>query len=299
MIAPSSSEEGVGGGGTVDQAIRAATQRLGPGTDSARFDAELLMAHALGTSRSDMFLKRMGDPASAQFDALIERRAAHEPVAYIIGEAHFWGLRLAVSPAVLVPRADSETLIEAASTALATRPPQRILDLGTGSGCLLLAALNEWPAADGVGIDSSGGALAVAARNADQHGRPGQISLLLRNWHEHSWQSGLGRFDLILANPPYVETAAALEPTVRDHEPASALFAGPEGLDDYRVLIPQLPALLADGGVAMIEIGATQAGPVSAIAAQAGFETALHVDLAERPRALELKIPLGNSGPSA
>ena len=299
LIAPSSSEEGVGGGGTVDQAIRAATHRLGAGTDSARFDAELLMAHALGTGRSDLFLKRMGDPAPAHFSELIERRAAHEPVAYIIGEAHFWGLRLAVSPAVLVPRADSETLIEAARAALETRPPQRILDLGTGSGCLLLAALNEWPAAEGVGIDSSGEALAVASRNADQHARPGQISLLQRNWHEAGWQAGLGRFDLILANPPYVETGAALEPTVRDHEPASALFAGPEGLDDYRVLIPQLPALLASGGIAMVEIGATQARPVNAIAAQAGFETALHNDLADRPRALELKIPLGNSGPSA
>ncbi|WP_309621473.1 peptide chain release factor N(5)-glutamine methyltransferase [Novosphingobium sp.] len=284
---------------TVDQAIRAATQRLGPGTDSARFDAELLMAHALGTGRSDMFLKRMGDPAPAQFADLVERRATHEPVAYIIGEAHFWGLRLAVSPAVLVPRADSETLIEAARAALADRPPQRILDLGTGSGCLLLAALDEWPGAAGVGIDSSGEALAVAARNADQHSRPGQVRLLQRDWHAAGWQADLGRFDLILANPPYVETAAVLEPTVRDHEPATALFAGPEGLDDYRVLIPQLPALLAGGGIAMIEIGATQAGPVGAIAAQAGFATALHHDLAERPRALELKILLGNRSPSA
>ena len=278
---------------TVNEAIRAATIRLGAGTDSARFDAELLMAHALGTTRSDMFLKRMADPAPAAFDALIERRAGHEPVAYITGEAHFWGLRLAVSPAVLVPRADSETLIEAAQSTLANHPPKRILDLGTGSGCLLLAALNEWPEAQGVGIDSNADALAVAARNAELHARPGQVSLLQRDWNSGGWGSDLGQFDLILANPPYVEDAADLEPTVRDHEPAGALFAGPEGLDDYRVLIPQLPVLLQGGGVAMVEIGAAQADQVSAIAAHAGFAVTLHRDLGERPRALELKIPLG------
>ena len=278
---------------TVNEAIRAATVKLGAGTDSARLDAELLMAHALGTTRSELFLKRMSDPAPAAFAPLIERRAAHEPVAYIIGDAHFWGLRLAVSPAVLVPRADSETLIEAAQTTLATRPPRRVLDLGTGSGCLLLAALSEWPAAQGVGIDFSADALAVASRNADLHARPSQVSLLQRDWHTAQWSADLGQFDLILANPPYVEDAAELEPTVRDHEPASALFAGPEGLDDYRVLIPQLPGLLNDGAVAMIEIGAAQADQVSAIAARAGFAVTLHRDLGERPRALELKIPLG------
>ena len=278
---------------TVNAAIRAATELLGPRTDSARLDAELLMAHALGTGRSDMFLKRMGDAAPPAFAALIARRAAHEPVAYIIGDAHFWGLRFAVTPAVLVPRADSETLIEAAQSALAGRPPQRILDLGTGSGCLLLAALSEWPDAVGVGIDASKDALAVAARNADLHARSAQVRLLQHDWHHDGWKNDLGQFDLILANPPYVEDAAELEPTVRDHEPASALFSGPEGLDDYRVLIPQLPSLLSNDGLAMIEIGATQADQVSAIAARAGLAVTLHRDLGERPRALELKIPLG------
>lgn len=278
---------------TVNQAIRAATEVLGARTDSARLDAELLMAHALGTSRSDLFLKRMGDAEPAGFAALIARRAAYEPVAYIIGTADFWGLRLAVSPAVLVPRADSETLIESARLALAASPPRRILDLGTGSGCLLLAALHEWPGAQGVGIDASRAALAVASRNAGRHARPGQISLLQRDWHSPGWAGDLGKFDLVLANPPYVETTADLDPAVRDHEPASALFAGPEGLDDYRVLIPQLPALLAQDGLAMIEIGAAQADPVSAIAARAGLTVTLHRDLAERPRALEIKIPLG------
>ncbi|MGB7654074.1 MAG: peptide chain release factor N(5)-glutamine methyltransferase [Novosphingobium sp.] len=274
--------------------MRAATELLGARTDSARLDAELLMAHALGTSRSELFLKRMGDAEPAGFAALIARRAAHEPVAYIIGDAHFWGLKFAVTPAVLVPRADSETLIEAAVSAFTAQPPRRILDLGTGSGCLLLAALSEWPGAQGVGIDASKDALAVAARNAEVHAQPGQVSLLARDWNQAGWSGDLGQFDLILANPPYVEDAADLEPAVRDHEPASALFAGLEGLDDYRVLIPQLPVLLNDGGVALIEIGADQADQVSAIAARAGFAVTLHRDLGERPRALELKIPLGN-----
>lgn len=283
----------------VNEAIRAATITLGERTDSARFDAELMMAHALGASRSDLFLKHMGDPAPASFQALVDRRAQHEPVAYIVGNAHFWGLQLAVSSAVLVPRPDSETLIEAALGALADRPPQRILDLGTGSGCLLLAALGEWPDAEGLGIDRSEQALAVAAHNLNLHARARQVRLLQRDWHTPDWQTGLGRFDLVLANPPYVESEAVLEPAVRDHEPASALFAGPEGLDDYRVLIPQLAGLLTEGGVALIEIGAVQDGPVSAIARACGFDVTLHRDLAERPRALELKIPLGKDVCSA
>lgn len=281
---------------TVNEAIRAATERLGPRTDNARHDAELLMAHALGCSRSDLFLRRMGDPAPPEFDALIERRLAHEPVAYIMGHAQFWGLDLDVSPAVLVPRPDSETLIEAASSVLAQRPPARILDLGTGSGCLLLAALSEWPQAKGIGIDCSAEALGLATANARRHAAIGRAELLLRDWTRSGWADDLGRFDLILANPPYVEDAADLDPAVRDHEPSGALFAGPEGLDDYRALIPQLPALLTPDGVAMIEIGHTQAEAVGAIARAAGFDWLLHHDLAERPRALELKISLGKQG---
>lgn len=279
---------------SVAQAIRAATERLGAGSDTARYDAELLMAHALGTSRSDLFLKRMGDPAPTAFDDLVARRAAHEPVAYILGHTQFWGLDFAVSPAVLVPRPDSETLIDAARTALAATPPRRILDLGTGSGCLLLSALHEWPQAEGIGLDRSAAALDVARDNAESLGLSGRADLRLADWHAAQWAAGLGRFDLILANPPYVEDDADLDPTVRAFEPAGALFAGPEGLDDYRVLIPQLPALLAPGGIALVEIGYRQAPAVSAIAEDAGFAVRLHHDLAVRPRALELKILLGN-----
>lgn len=277
---------------TVAEAIRAATELLGSRTDSARLDAELLMAEALEVSRSDLFLRHMRDPAPASFADLVARRAAHEPVAYIRGYQEFFGLPFMVSPAVLIPRGDSETLVEAA---LAARPDAaRVLDCGTGSGALLLAVLHELPQARGIGIDRSAAALAIASANATRLGLGDRAAMLHADWHEADWASRLGApFDLILANPPYVEADAALDPTVRDHEPASALFAGPEGLDDYRVLIPQLPGLLADQGGALVEIGHTQADAVAAIGASAGLQAQLHRDLAGRPRVLEFKKALG------
>ncbi len=278
---------------TVAQALRAATEVLGAKTDSARFDAEVLMAHALGCSRSDLFLRRMTDPVPAEFAALVARRAAQEPVAYIVGCQGFYGLDLLVTPDVLIPRADSEVLVEAAIAAVPGA--HRVLDCGTGSGALLLAVLAEKKNTSGLGIDRSEAALAVARTNAARLGLGDRASFVLADWHAADWAQGIGPFDLILANPPYVEDAAEIEPTVRDHEPAEALFAGPEGLDDYRVLIPQLPALLAPGGAALVEIGYTQAEAVSAIAREAGFDAVLHHDLGGRPRAFELKISLGKA----
>lgn len=282
---------------TVAEAIRAATERLGAQSDSARLDAELLMAQALGVSRSDLFLRHMRDPEPPGFAALVARRAGHEPVAYIRGCQEFFGLSLRVSPAVLIPRADSETLVAAA---LAARPDAaRVLDCGIGSGALLLAVLHELPQASGVGIDRSQAALAVARTNAEQLGLMARARIVAADWHKPGWAAGLGGpFDLILANPPYVETEAALMPDVAAYEPPGALFAGPDGLADYRVLVPQLPALLAEGGVALVEIGHTQAAAVRAIGAAAGLAGVLHHDLGGRPRVLEFKKALGK-GPSS
>ena len=276
----------------VSQAIRAATAELTTSDDpfqrdTARRDAEYLMAHAMGCTRNEVLLRRMSDPAPDGFAALVARRAAHEPVAYITGQASFWGLDLDVSPAVLIPRGDSETLIEAAQQAFAAWAPTRVLDLGTGSGCLLLAALSLWPAAEGIGIERSDAARAIATANVARHAPAARI--LDGDWTRAGWAAGLGRFDLILANPPYVETGAALDPDVRDHEPASALFAGREGLDDYRRLVPQLPGLLAPGGVAVVEIGHTQANAVTQIGAAAGLVARMYRDLAGRPRALAFR----------
>lgn len=272
---------------TVGEAIRAATETLGATSDTARLDAELLMAHALGMNRSDMLLKAMREPAPESFASFVERRAAHEPVAYITGEAEFYGLTLAVTPATLIPRGDSETLVEAALECDA--PAARVLDLGTGTGALLLAVLanrSEW---HGVGLDASPEALAVAAGNAEATGLTNRSQWLVRNWHEAGWADDLGAFDLILCNPPYVEEAAVLDPQVRDYEPASALFAGPQGLDDYRVLIPQLRALMNPHAVAILEIGAQQADAVGALADASGYGVELRRDLAGRPRALILR----------
>lgn len=277
---------------TVGEAIRAAAERLAATSDTARLDAELLMAHALGVSRSDMLLRAMRDPAPDGFAALVERRAGHEPVAYITGEAEFYGLTLKVTPATLIPRGDSETLIEAALDVAG--PSGRALDLGTGSGALLLAVLAQRPGAEGVGIDASPAALVVAEGNAAALGLGARSRWLVRDWHAEGWTNGIGTFDLILCNPPYVEEGAALDPQVRDHEPHTALFAGPEGLDDYRVIIPQLVKLLAPGGLAIFEIGAGQAEAVTAIAEAAGLSAELRRDLAGRPRALVLRC--ANSG---
>jgi release factor glutamine methyltransferase len=272
---------------TVGEAIRAAAARLSATSDTARVDAEWLMAHALGVSRSDMLLRAMRAPAPQGYAALVERRAACEPVAYITGTAEFYGLMLAVTPAVLIPRGDSEVLVEAA-LALAGECG-RALDLGTGSGALLLALLAHRPAWQGVGCDASAQALAVAQANAAALGLADRSQWLARDWHAADWAGGLGTFDLILANPPYVEDGAALDRQVRDFEPHAALFAGHEGLDDYRALIPQLPALMNTGAQAIIEIGASQAEAVTGIAQAAGFRCELRRDLAGRARALILR----------
>jgi release factor glutamine methyltransferase len=271
---------------TAGEAIRAAAEALAPVSDTARLDAELLMAHALGVSRSELLLRHMRDPAPEGFATLVERRMTHEPVAYITGAAEFYGLTLKVTPATLIPRGDSETLVAAALERAA--PEGRVIDLGTGSGALLLAVLAERAGWRGVGIDASAQALTVAGDNAAAHGLSGRAAFRRRDWRETGWADDLGTFDLVLCNPPYVEECAALDAQVRDFEPATALFAGPEGLDDYRVLIPQLRALLAPGGLAILEIGANQAEAVGALAAASGFAVELRRDLAGRARALLL-----------
>jgi release factor glutamine methyltransferase len=271
---------------TAGEAIRAAAERIASVSDTARLDAELLMAHLFGCSRSELLLTHLRAPAPPGFPALIERRMGHEPVAYITGLQEFYGLPFIVTPAVLIPRSDSETLVVAA---LEERPDAlRVLDLGTGSGALLLAVLATLGKAKGVGLDASAAALAVAQRNAEALGLRPQASFVLGDWHAQGWAAELGTFDLILANPPYVEADAVLDRQVRDFEPASALFAGPQGLDDYRVLIPQLRALMNPGARAILEIGANQAKAVSAIAEAAGFAVSLRRDLGGRPRALVL-----------
>jgi release factor glutamine methyltransferase len=275
---------------TVAEALRQATDRLAAVADTSRLDAELLMAEALGVSRSEMLLRRMQDDAPEAFAALIDRRAQHEPVAYILGRKEFFGREFLVSQGVLIPRMDSETTVAAA---LEAKPaPGRMLDCGVGSGALLLTLLAECPAAQGVGIDRSPAALTVASANAAKLGLDRRVRLQRRDWDVPGWAADLGQFDLALANPPYVEDEAPIAPAVREWEPAGALFAGSDGLDAYRVLVPQLPELLTDQGVAVVEIGAAQADAVAEIAANIGFTVEMRRDLAGRPRALVLRSAL-------
>ncbi len=271
---------------TVAEALRDASGRLG--ADWARDEAEMLMAHALGVTRSAMLLGHMRDVAPPEFEVMLARRLADEPVAYIVGATEFYGRTFTVTRDVLIPRGDSEATLLAALEA--TPGAQRILDCGTGSGILLLSLLAEWPGATGIGIDRSPAALEVAARNAQVMGVTERAELVAADWTQPGWAANLGTFELVLSNPPYVEDDAELDASVRDFEPAGALFAGTGGLDAYLVLVPQLPALLAPNGVAVLEIGYRQAKPVTAIAQAAGFTVEIRHDLAGRDRALILRI---------
>ena len=275
---------------TVALAIREAAEVLAQASDTPRLDAELLMAHVLGMTRPQMLLRAMREPVPEGIARLVLRRLSHEPVAYITGRQEFLGREFAVAPGVLIPRADSETTVLAALVACPA--PRRVLDCGVGSGVLLLTVLAERPGASGMGIDRSPEAVAIAGTNAVALGVAAS-EMRLGDWSVPGWAVGLGRFDLILANPPYVEETAELDPQVRDFEPPDALYAGPDGLDAYRLLIPQLPGLLDEDGVAVLEIGHTQAEAVTALANAFGFAAALHRDLGNRPRALVLKKALG------
>ena len=283
---------------TLDEALsRGAGALREAGIDNPRLEARLLLAHALGTTPEAVLRDRhlpavLRDrhlPAGATgYDALVCRRAAHEPLALILGRREFWSLDFAVSPATLIPRGDSETLIEAALAAFAEPGAvRRVLDLGTGTGCLLLAALQEFSGAFGIGVDHVPAAVELAARNATALGFSGRTAFLVADWAEPL----AGCFDLVLSNPPYIPTAdlAGLMREVALHEPASALDGGADGLAAYRRIMTMLPALLAPGGVAVIELGIGQAREVAALGAACGFSAGLRNDLAGIPRALILR----------
>lgn len=270
----------------ISRALADAARQLGETSDSARLDAELLMAEALHIDRDKLLLDPPERSVPKRFWTMIKRRAAGEPVAYITGRRAFWNIELHVGPGVLVPRPDSEVLIASAIDHFdASADPMRILDLGTGPGTLLLAALDVWPAATGLGIDLSRSALSYARSNARRLGFEARLKFKRANWAD-----GLDEcFDLILCNPPYVAADAPLGAGVREYEPDEALFAGQEGLDAYRALAPVLPQLLASGGLAAVEIGFDQAEAVTELLARDGLAASVAEDLAGRPRAVLLR----------
>jgi release factor glutamine methyltransferase len=243
------------------------------------------MAEALHIDRDRLILAPPDRQVPERFWTMLERRKAGEPVAYITGRRAFWNVELHVGPGVLVPRPDSEVLIASAIEHFdGTEGPKRVLDLGTGPGTLLLAALDIWPNATGLGIDVSRRAMSYAAANARRLGLEARVRLREGNWAEGVRET----FDLILCNPPYVPEGAELGSGVREYEPDEALFAGEEGLDAYRVLAPELPRLLNKGGLAAVEIGHDQAAHVTALLARDGLEAKVGQDLAGRDRVLLL-----------
>ncbi len=239
---------------TLDEATRLLA---GAGIDNPRGEARLLLAAALGVSRDDtLTLRGLSTEQEDFFRQLVERRANREPVAYITGHREFWSMDFEVGPGVLVPRPDTETLIEEALRVVPDRQARlRIADLGTGSGAILIAALKEFPNATGIGFESSPDAFGWASGNAARL-MPGRAEIRLDDWSK-----ARGPFDLVFSNPPYILSAAieSLEPDVACFEPHAALDGGPDGLDAYRALAELLPCLLAHGGHALLEIGLGQA----------------------------------------
>ncbi|MBV8913977.1 MAG: peptide chain release factor N(5)-glutamine methyltransferase [Acetobacteraceae bacterium] len=279
------------------------------GIESPRREARLLLAASSGLTQAQLLADPhstlvtpgldLGDHAATPtgrptldeeilttYERVLARRAAREPLAFILGWQEFWSLRFRVSPATLIPRADSETLIEAA---LAARSGVRtVLDLGTGTGCLLLAALAEFPSAFGIGTDRDPAAARLAVGNARDLGLASRAAFVCADWAAPID----GRFDLILCNPPYIEhgAIAGLMPEVGRFEPATALDGGPDGLDAYRAIVADLPRLLEPGGLAVLELGAGQVSAVSALARQAGFRRiSTRKDLAGIQRAMLIK----------
>ena len=281
----------VGGtiGPTIAQTLRDGAARLAAaGIDNPRLESRLLLAHALGRTSEDLIRDLTAETGPSAFDSLIARRAAHEPLALIVGWKEFWSLPFRVSSATLIPRPDSETLIEAA---LDLHPDSRaavdVLDLGTGTGCLLLAFLRERPNAFGTGIDRSEDAARLAVHNARILGLANRSAFLCGDWTE----SVDARFGLILSNPPYIATGdlAALMPDVAGFEPRAALDGGATGLTAYRAIIAVLPRHLTPMGAAVLELGMGQFDAVAALATAAGMAVTARKDLAGTLRAMILR----------
>ncbi|MFP6743708.1 MAG: peptide chain release factor N(5)-glutamine methyltransferase [Alphaproteobacteria bacterium] len=275
------------------ETLAAAAQALdAAGIDDPRREAQVLVGHALGIGREVLLASSARGLAKVErrrVDTLVSRRAAREPAAYILGHREFWSLPLTVTRDTLIPRPDSETVVEAALTAFANAPaPRRVLDLGTGSGCLLLALLSEWPEADGLGVDISAPALEVARTNAVRLGFKDRAGF----WEGHWGRELTGEFDLIVANPPYIgdSEAADLAPEITGFEPALALFCGADALACYHAMAPDIARLLGAAGVAVLEIAAGQTAAVADIMTRAGLvEAGRRRDLAGIERCIMLR----------
>lgn len=288
---------------TLLSAWTAARNRLkAAGVDSPVIDSRLLLEAATGAGHADIVADPYRPLTPEQSEALagyVARRERREPVARILGRKGFWKIMLAVTPHVLIPRPDTETVLDVVLPLFSEGQPFQLLDLGVGSGALLLAILAERPAAKGLGVDLSEEALATARDNAANLGLAGRAAFL-----RSDWTAGLPdeHFDLVVANPPYIPTAdiEALDPEVRDHEPRLALDGGADGLDAYRQLAPEILRVLKPGAPFAVEIGYDQAAAVESLFQAAGAEqVATAKDLARRDRVVHgRKKSLGKPGAS-
>ncbi|MFZ5751534.1 MAG: peptide chain release factor N(5)-glutamine methyltransferase [Pseudomonadota bacterium] len=283
---------------TAAEALRAAIARLrAAGVEDAPGDARRLLAHALGIAPDRVTLvlpDALAPAAAAAFEAAVAARARRQPVAQITGRRAFFGHEFRVTPDTLDPRPETEILVAAALE----RPFGSILDLGTGTGCILLSCLAAMPAASGIGTDRSEAALAVARANATDLGLAGRARLVRSDW----FAGVTGRFDLIVSNPPYIAEAeiADLAPEVRDWEPRAALTPGGDGLDAYRAIAAGARARLVPGGRILLEIGPTQGSAVRDLLRAAGLDgVAIRRDLDGRDRVVEAQRPAGPDGGAA
>jgi len=273
---------------------RAVTRLRAAGIESAQLDARVLLAHVLGVDAAQLIAASddpVGPEAQDRFEQAITRRAAREPVARVLGVKEFWSREFALSPDALVPRPETETLIEAALLARPERDARlRVLDLGVGSGVLLGAIMLERSASFGVGVDRSLGAARTARDNFAALGVANRTHVICGDWGR---AFGIG-FDLVLANPPYVASGdiGALSAEVRDHDPVRALDGGADGLDAYRAILGDLGRLLAPRGIAVLELGDGQEKAVADLARDAQIEVngPAHCDLSGVPRALVLTV---------
>jgi len=255
--------------------------------DSPSIDARLLLEAAAGASRMDILTdpyRAVSTEQQTTLDDYVERRLKREPVSRILGRKGFWKIMLNVTPDVLSPRPDTETILDIVMLAHARHEAFSVIDLGTGSGAILLAVLSERPAAHGVGTDISSEALAVARENAANLDLDGRATFL-----RTEWAAGFGdhSFDLVVSNPPYIPSGdiPGLDPEVREHDPILALDGGPDGLQAYRDLAPEIFRILKPGGVFAVEIGWDQSDAVKALFEAAGFTGVIVVkDLGDRHR---------------
>lgn len=277
---------------TLRQALDAAAAALrAAGMDTPELDARLLAQGVLNLRAEDVMLQAddvLGEDAAARVAAAVVRRLENEPVSRILGRRGFWKDVFRVTPDTLDPRPDSETVVEAAIDY--ADAPLRVLDLGTGTGCLLLSLLREWPEATGIGLDISAGAVRTAEENAGALGLAARASFRAMDWNDYAPDE---KYDVIVSNPPYIglDEKENLSPDVRDYDPPAALFAGGDGLQAYRVLARLVPQWLAPAGHAVFEIGYRQAGAVKDVLAAAGLAVVeVRQDLAGNDRVIVARL---------